>query len=321
MMNFPRFGELPPELQDLVWEFSIPQPSPIAHCAHLQPGSRKPLMALHVYGPVRGRHASSLKRSRGPSFDTEAYRGFERPKVLRKLLQTTRRSRTVSLRHPDALEPVESTILAGWGEPLSNVADPRCYDLQINVATDLVVLDKMHRSDSLGYGTLDKTWVQRLDPIRYLAVPYPGNERELDHQIKVLVKPYRHLRVLYVLLEPEDLQDCKGPWEQDLNSKVGSSSGGGLSLFEYLEAYKEGRFHPGPFRCGQREYFEVPAEQIRFLEGLESLIGVLENIRVRRRMKADRQLVGGVDVLAEGKFSTMDDIEPMRFRFMSWRHL
>lgn len=81
---------------------------------------------------------------------------------------------------------------------------------------------------------------------------------------------YWNFDILYVVIEPDMLRQCEGlPWKENLE----------FPLEDYLDAYSGSPSGPGRFRCGKREYFEVPVEQIPKLGGLSTLISFLHAAR------------------------------------------
>ena len=60
-----------------------------------------------------------------------------------------------------------------------------------------------------------------------------------------------------------------------------------LVLEKYMAEYERVKVRPTCFRCGSREYFEVPAEQVARLGGLGTVIPVLERARNDRGHRED----------------------------------
>lgn len=385
-MAFPRFTELPLELQDLVWEFCIPNAPPAAHVAHLLKNGVQNPERSEWGKPLQGEQEPSLMRSCTPEAATEPYLNLDRPIALQILLKTTSRSRAVALRHVDALAPIVPAILAGEDtamrsctpevetepdldldpialqallrmtsrsravvhrdvdEPApivatilpggdtaaSNEAQTGVPELRINAATDLVILEEGWYRELKSVHGMTLYHLQCPEPLHYLAFPYSGWQEELDRGLNALLSAYHKLKVLYILIEPDELlRASEQPWveyeepewsgEEEFSDDVGLGDDDVVSLDAYLATYVEGSIRPGPFRCGRREYFEVPAEQIRSLGGLQSLIEDLEKKRALRARTSDGHLADNMIAMAEGKPDAAEGSEPMRFRLLSWR--
>lgn len=306
-MTFPRFAELPLELQDHVWELCIPNPPPLAHFAQAQLEDSKRFKRSIDGPPLLYRQTSSLKRSWISTIDAGPYRDLDRYTALRTLLHTASRSRAVALRHPDALDPVESVLL-----PESDVPSPEEDNLskpalRVNAATDLVILEGDWYMGILSQ-EICSMGLQCHEPLRYLAISNSKDEVRIGSWS--LLNMYRQLRVLYILLEPDKLRG-RQPWEYNQEMED--------DLETFIAVYAEGRIRPGPFRCGRREYFEIPPQQIWSLGGLARLVDTLETNRLLRSPSDDCPRVDNTKAMAEGKPDEMDEMEPVRFRLMTWR--
>lgn len=244
-MAFPSFLRLPLELQDLVWELSIPDSTPCT--AHFT-------LLLPMVDAIED--VPSLRRSRAPITGFEPYPGFSRFTALRTLLQTTSRSRAVSLRHADTFTPPPSATLR---ERPFYGAQPFLPELRINVATDLIILEDDWYSE---VRPLPESSIRQLlssDPLRYIAI----SNRNGHSGIHRLLSAYEHLKVLYILVEPS----LFGPTED-------------------ITTYRQGQNRPGGFWFGRREYFEITPEiaelsgsrkvldlHERFLEESDAIVG------------------------------------------------
>jgi hypothetical protein len=131
---------------------------------------------------------------------------------------------------------------------------------------------------------------------------------------------YPELRVLFLIIELDELKSNDSPWSNDMD--CGMDGDDDLVLEKYMAEYERGKVWPTCFRCGSREYFEVPAEQVARLGGLETVISVLERARNDRGHRED---MGGFEA-EEGSRSNVDSgeaeeefWEPLRYRLMSWR--
>jgi hypothetical protein len=221
-MAFSRFAELPLELQDHIWESYIPgHPLATAHFALLSP-------MLEAIEDV-----PSLIRSRDTT--VEQYSGFSRSTALRTLLQTTVRSRAVSLRHKDALQPTVSTIL----RPSELYGIYQLPSLRINTATDLVILEDDWYLQMKICPEAPLRQLLSSTPLNYLAVQHCNQSAIFGTRVHKLLLTFEQVRVLYVIIEPE------------------------LFSGEDITTYIQDRGRPRGFLYGKREYFEIPERVAR----------------------------------------------------------
>ena len=333
-MTFLRFPELPFELQDRIWELAIPEPTPMARFAVLLPSHGEGQTSLDLLG-LCGPDIGCLQRG---ALDTTA------------LMQATHRSRTLSLsrrpsepfllasyqsgKEPDSYQEVWT----GFG--LTHPADPfksihsgspeLYYDTITDSSSDLVILVK-------GWDKIQKGWYypgsfrdlrtprassvrdEASKPLRHLAIiwsphiidtPRPGAARHgpamdvgrLHEDIPDLLSNYkfRQLHTLYLLV--------------DGNAIVKSGLRNPTSLPRgYLDfQFKSEAPLPGPWRCGRREYFEVPPEQLKlpFLMA-NSLYWIMYAISEAARN--GKLGAGGIG------FPVRDDGERFRIGILYWR--
>ncbi|KAK2766908.1 hypothetical protein FQN54_006223 [Arachnomyces sp. PD_36] len=308
-MAFPRFSELPFELQDLVWEFYIPNPPLAAHFVRLKCGKK-----FYTDARPQGIREAALTRRWDPDNHTEPYLGLDRTEALRNLLQISRRSRAVALRKPDALEPLQSMILEEGRPEMVLPGQIPCPALRINVATDLVIFNERWRMtlailSPRGYS------LRNLKHLRYLALESPGGVLMLHPSI---IKVCRELRGLYLLIDPNKLRMNEEPGADDvdwstpfLNNNVAEAC---------LAEYAEGEVGRGPFRYGGQEYFEVSARQLLTTEGVKELIKLHGLAHKAETWRADSQRrAGNRQTAAEGISGVTPEWGPQRLRFMSWR--
>jgi hypothetical protein len=130
---------------------------------------------------------------------------------------------------------------------------------------------------------------------------------------------YPELRVLFLIIELDELKSNDSPWSNDMDCGMDRDD---LVLEKYLAEYERGKVRPTCFRCGSREYFEVPAEQVARLGGLETVISMLERARNDR---SHREGMVGFEA-EEGSRSDVNSgeaedefWEPLRYRLMPWR--
>ena len=94
----------------------------------------------------------------------------------------------------------------------------------------------------------------------------------------------RSTRRVYLVLEPAALEQSRAAWPD------------GHPWFErYFYWYRDDEPLPGPFMCGAREYYEVPAHELQHLGGLDDFLHLL---------------VGSVLTVGDG--------QPV-YKLMSWR--
>lgn len=273
-MSFSCFSQLPIELQDLIWEFYIPNSTRTAHFAGLFP-------MLDAIEKV-----PSLTRTLAPHMTPAAtlaptYTGFDRATALRTLLQTTSGSRSVSLRHNDALSSTTSlTLREGSSFPLTF---PHIPALRINANSDLVILEDSWYKTMKQIPGAPLRDLLSLEPLHYLAILQKPDRLRLADGICRLLLSFEELHVLYLLVYP-NLFDSTGE----------------------IGAYIEGRGRGGGFWVGEREYFEITPEA-QELGGAE---------RAAESYQRSLDFVGDdLDAILERKKGAGRDI----LRLMTWR--
>lgn len=306
-MAFSSFAKLPLELQDLIWEFCVLQDT--AHFARLR--------YSEFFNNVRG------GRPRGGSLPDRATLDLERtcaPHSITEtrtvLLQTTTRSRAAVLGQK---EPV----FLGRRCAVQKIKQSPLPGLPINAAADMVVLNDNWPGVTVGLRATVLQRVKSPNQLRYLAVPWsPSHPESVDFKndgwqplhraIEKLLVLYWGLHVLYVLVEPEILQTSTQPWPENMGWEPPYPGGEPVSLEGYLAAYVEGNSHTTNFRSGNREYFEVPAEKVLHLGGLENIICALEMLRNYRNTFN----------YGPGASATLESRkEPVKLRLMSWKRV
>ena len=221
-----------------------------------------------------------------------------------------------------------ATKKGGEGNASHTLPLPPRPELIINAETDLVILNKGWEAQVKGLcSPIHLQQIEIPEQVRYMGVSWESEithnngaepslapvesrrPRGLVQRIGDLLVPYGRLAVLYLLVDPDVLSAAN---EQSWTATEDWSFGGNdeASLATYLAAYEEGQIHPPSFWCGWREFYEVPAEQVARLGGLEDIIRLLEIVRVRRAERQD----WARSCAAAGR-------EPVRFRLMTWRDL
>ena len=92
-----------------------------------------------------------------------------------------------------------------------------------------------------------------------------------DLVMSALMRSYSGLHVAYAIVPPEALAEAHGPFPEYVNPEA---------IERFVAAYDGGRGPLGPWRCGAKEYYEVPQGDIWRLGGLDHLIGGMERFRV-----------------------------------------
>ena len=102
--------------------------------------------------------------------------------------------------------------------------------------------------------------------------------------------------------DPEVLSEARGRFPEYVSPEA---------IEGFVAAFDGGGGPLGPWRCGSKEYYEVPQGDIWGLGGLHLLIGSMERFRVSAVM------MGRLDYEAQAGEGTAF----MRFRLMSWREV
>ncbi|KKZ63301.1 hypothetical protein EMCG_00284 [[Emmonsia] crescens] len=295
-MAFPRFIQLPPELQDLIWESFIINFAPTAHYTRL----RIITPPMPHYG---SRQSLYLNRSRiSKQIAREIY--FD-PIIL--LLQTTNRSRAIAQRcqklysRPHLSDGYDSMLL--YREIISIGRCTPLPALRINVSTDLVIL---------GPG-----WDRQPIPIqprimevpaeqpRYLAIPWASEGSWVwEFSLGSLLDVCKNVQVVYILLSPEQLRESEQPWpDKDVVSTW------------FIDFLAQGRVGPEVFRCGKREFYDIPPVRVSQLGGLQSFIRFVGARLLRKVGKNQERSERYTNDIAMGNRL----IQLSTFRLMSWR--
>ena len=304
-MSFPLFAKLPPELQDRIWELCIPAPA--AHLAELKLRT----MVTHQGAMTGYRQHLYLVRN---YVDSDLL-SRNSPAVLKALLRTSPRACATVHRHLNAVAASEierAFIREETPEAMTERVPPEYLpSIEIDASSDLVVLRHGWAGtvSHVVYNMAPRLLLEKPEQLRYLAVTWPSRVDELLHTCLLgLLTAFFELSVLYVMIEPEVLRESEKPWgNRHWNFSVSLE----YSLDGFLAAYQGGRVKPGPFRCGKKEYFEIPVDHVARLGGLSDLISALELVRVKW-LPSDTGMVFNGKELGKTR-------EPMRVRLMSWR--
>lgn len=309
MASFTLFPKLPLELQDLIWEFYLLGPSPpTAHFARIERDTPNEFRVEEK--PDLPTEMLLVYRSGPPSHLNDAYIGFDRGATL---LQTTSRSRALTRR----LKATQTHPLF----PALLLKDPRfsvcCPSLRIDTSTDIIILNNVFNGHLLpgpppGFDAT--AWY-----FRYIAINIPSYHLE-SKSLKYIIANIKSiyvdsLDVLYVIVDPDVLRQSEGqPW---IDSRDLGIMNHRFSLERYLKTYTESKIRPAGFKCGTREYFEVPAEQIPRLGGLSRVIALLDFAGSLRQRPKERILAEKQKAIDRGEIEERS--EPIRFRLMTWR--
>ncbi|KAK8134603.1 hypothetical protein PG984_006615 [Apiospora sp. TS-2023a] len=338
--RFHSFSKLPKELQLSIWKLAASEPQ--VHYATL---TRKTASSPPPV-PSRGRRRAFLPFQIDLVQDNAAP-GRPEPNTLwpplDALLRAVKDSRAVAQRllessHPVFLNP----------NPTAPLDRGRFPALRVRPMTDLVILsagwqDQLdmrgriisHRQVQdvpqlcclgVSCATASDTGIPTLDGERF---------RKFLNATEGLMRVYWALRVLYVVVEPEQLRACEGSWRRDTKSpgpgrdleqhpdddddddcESASEENEVELLAGFLAAYEKGLPPALFFGCdGTREYFELTTSQVAELGGLADVVSALETVR-RKHPWADTaddsdalELAG----IPDGK------PKPLYFRFLTWR--
>ncbi|KAF6804320.1 hypothetical protein CSOJ01_10289 [Colletotrichum sojae] len=324
---FPSFPKLPQELQISVWELAASQPQ--AYFATLTLG-----IASAPPTPPPGQR----RRRRFPPFEIDLVRDagpgaspMELPwPPLDALLRTTRASRAAGQK---VLATSRSVSLRS---PPKESSDQVPYTLlPFRPMTDLIILGSGWQGQLDMRGRVVPTrQVENIPQLRSVGVPFPtapgGNagtrldadaSRAFRFSVEGLLTVYWALRVLYVVVEPEQLRGCDVPWQDtDLNLELTHGPellrGKKGSLAKFLAAYEKGP-PPATFEYGAREYFEVSADRIAEFGGLADVVSLLETLRYHRELcTAD---AGDASDAGEMVTSVNEEPKTLYFRLLTWR--
>ncbi len=307
MGDFSCFLQLPLELQDKVWELAVPAIS------------RNPGSAFHVRVVRQAKHKDvdgsidfSNTKDRIHLEHAEAH-GSERENaivVLSILMATCRRSAAVAIRCYAKLRPRAIFPLRRNDRSV----------LEIDSAADLVILGNGWQKPCLLIRMGSLTRLLLPPPLRYVAVAWPGQEAGGEERFYhfpalngLLGLWSGHLRALYVVVEPRHLQAAQGPWvDPQLRLWEPRANGNPMILEEFMDAYATDTSERLVFRCGHREYFELPFEDLQRSGGLEKVSQFLESAR--------QQTLPPHSDDPEEQEDYEDDLPPpTRCRVMTWR--
>lgn len=293
MASFMLFTKLPAELQDLIWECAILLRRPVAHLVQIK---------TTRWADGRLIAGKPTKTSFHHPPEDKAPVDHNGP-IIAALLRTTTASRDVVRR-----------LFRGKGLELAVLRPPPASPpsaplVQINVSDDLVVLEAAWHLHA------DRNTPLAMDRARYMAFPAPNTPRNrvrLRGDFEALTSIY-NLRVVYAVIEPDALREAAGvAWpEREAWETAGWNGGMDVTLDGFLSSYGDGGGPVGPFVRGGREYYEIPAEEVRKLGGLQWIIADME------AMRCTQQTLGRLAYDAEGarnKYWT-------RHRLMSWREV
>ncbi|KKZ63300.1 hypothetical protein EMCG_00283 [[Emmonsia] crescens] len=317
-MSFPQFSKLPFELQDMIWTLFIHISLGTAHYARLDeqmirdPNSTGGVAFATDMPPFQ----LYLTRSRISKFYSS------RCDSITTLLQTTKSSRVTAQRFLKASPKASAgnCIPLDREFPYERIVIP-LPALRINAFNNLIIFaDIAHNIwGNMLHSRPNISRYSQPGHIRYLAIPFPvlkpSYRRSMQLRddvaliLSALLEMFGDLHVLYVLIHPERLRSgMNKPWGKTDWSDPQNPD---ITLASYLDAY--GKISPikcknggGIYRCGQQEFFEVPAEQVAHLGGLEWLIGILAKTSVNfaRRLRENE-----------------NENESAKLRLMSWTDL
>ena len=256
MEEFPRFLHLPLEIQDRVWELSVPVAAPIAYPVRLNfrgtMGSpyRDPRLTAEDDVDPSGVRVELLGPPGVDRADTRA--------ALARLLVTCRRASATALRVYASLRPADLFPLWRPAQPGEESLVPRplrtgygapVVPLHIDRARDLVVFQPGWQE------ACERFAGQPLEQLRWpapslhnLGLRWDGPRGPRDQPfctlfaINGLLGMWLERRAVYVVVHPEDLAAAEGPWrpasERIWPAPPGSNAEE-LRLEDFLEAYRD----------------------------------------------------------------------------------
>ena len=121
-------------------------------------------------------------------------------------------------------------------------------------------------------------------------------------QFPSLMRIYANLYVAYAVVPPAHLASAR---TFDFPAHMDPEM-----VETFVAAYDGGAGAPGPWKCGRKEYFEVPKEDIPQLGGLYGLISAMGTLRENM---ISHVMLDYEALPEEGKAT--------RFRLMSWRDI
>ncbi|EQL02483.1 hypothetical protein OCS_01804 [Ophiocordyceps sinensis CO18] len=254
MAHFSPFSRLPLELQDLIWETSIPRPSAVAYKARLslQPRHRN----------EDGSMGSNSKNKVHLDHVKPANRGSDFRSMLSALLVTCRRSSAVAILVYNSIQPAPEIRLRGLGHP-------------VNVSTDLVIVQDGWQDVSRAFNALSARHLEPRKTLRYVALELNADlSRGLGfNSILGFLNICEDLHAFYFVLDPDYLPALQGPWlpEED-RDWIALSRYDEPFLVRFFDAYKQAQGIQMPlFRTGNREYYELGLDYVAQAGGLEEV--------------------------------------------------
>ena len=307
MSTFPRFSDLPLELQDKVWDFFVPPRKPLVHIARLHV-LWKPLWP-HGHGRVLYLHQVVPQ-----NYFEEPPDWTDPDTSIAALLITCRSARAAGERilrerrfaHEAALNP--PLRRTGYAPPpaAATATANGFYPRRFDSGRDLILLHP-HWDDFI-----QRAPGRNQQPVSYLAIPPLDSSSDMfsAEEAHNLYDIYRPI-VLYFVCSPGQLVvAAKVPWPRDGALSLPTFSEGYVTvhLKDFIDEYYNDTPTPGPFIYrGTREYYEIPVAEIPRLGGLSQHVAILQYIRSRRIAALESPNCPGRKLL--------------QYRLMTWRDI
>ncbi|KAH8887947.1 hypothetical protein GQ53DRAFT_872020 [Thozetella sp. PMI_491] len=266
MAQFTLFPKLPYELQNLIWELAIP------------PQSTGAAYFARLTCQLRHRNEDGTPGTNGQSkthiyYTAEQSNGLQHApnrfiSTLAALLTTCCRSADIAIAAYQLYQSKHVFTLRGLHHP-------------IDTSSDLIIFQNGWQAPSKLYARTPAQYLEPTKPLRYIGVlwpgPVPGSCFYDFNGVIGFLRLWDALDTFYIVIDPEDLRQACYPWlleeerqwESVLRRYEDRELEGLLGLYREAE-----RMGSRIFRDGEREYFEVSADQVAQSGGLED-VGML----------------------------------------------
>ncbi|KAI0113419.1 hypothetical protein F4814DRAFT_460536 [Daldinia grandis] len=301
---FPLFSHLPQVIQDKIWTVVLETRRPTAYFLGIEA----------IKDPKED--SSDLEDDHSKVIFKRLCLPHQGPPTLppwndiETLLQTSQGSRAAVTRYRQThqhtrllelavsraqyMEPKDNKMVSTiMGSTQYNPTTKGFPGISLDASSDLVILDTYWSRMVLRHRHRH-VFLERA-AVRFIAIPMNRPSGAYLDYVSDMLKAFPDISVLYIVVDPEQLEAFKGDWQYD--RRVAYT---GLQL-HIEENYKHGMngkhtCSPGPkrFYCFGREYFEISPVQLTTLGGVVSLL--------------DQLLL------------VLDTIDMFRVRIMSWQN-
>ncbi|WYZ35596.1 hypothetical protein EsH8_X_000243 [Colletotrichum jinshuiense] len=322
MHEFTLFPDLPLEIQDKVWEAAVPPPAPTAFHARLvrQAMGRAEDGSIDSYNVKDRVLLYRLPTTGHPDLtDRDCVMA-----TLDSMLVACCRSSVVASRAYKSIRPPHPFLLRGQGSFDSG-------HIEVDAACDLIILGTGWQWPCRLISTSSVFRLQVPTPLRYLALAWPGPNRDgvsdgrsafyYSDALNGLLVLWgsRALRALYVVVDPAHLREAEKPWPAPADRRWSVPSEHDMILEGYLASYDTDSASPTVlFQSEGRQYYEVSAEQVARSGGLGEVVELLESAR-RRLLPSGH----GAHSQDQEHLLHVTESEPAkcRCRIISWRQV